>query len=45
MTSHAIAPTAGDHDRSGLQQAIDAQPYWYHRIELPGGIVTPGWAP
>jgi len=19
--------------------------YWYHRIELPGGIVTPGWAP
>lgn len=18
---------------------------WYHRIELPGGIVTPGWAP
>jgi tRNA (mo5U34)-methyltransferase len=19
--------------------------YWYHKIELPGGIVTPGWAP
>ncbi len=20
-------------------------PYWYHKIELPGGIVTPGWSP
>jgi len=19
--------------------------YWYHKIELPGGVVTPGWAP
>ena len=28
-----------------LQQRIDSFPYWYHRIELPGGIVTPGWAP
>ena len=28
-----------------LQERIDAIPYWYHRIELPGGLVTPGWAP
>jgi len=28
-----------------LQERVDAIPYWYHRIELPGGIVTPGWAP
>lgn len=28
-----------------LRQAVDAQSYWYHKIELPGGIVTPGWAP
>jgi tRNA (mo5U34)-methyltransferase len=28
-----------------VQEQINAQPYWYHRIELPGGIVTPGWAP
>jgi len=27
-----------------LQAAVDALP-WYHAIELPGGIVTPGWAP
>ncbi|NJD38914.1 MAG: DUF1698 domain-containing protein [Geobacter sp.] len=20
-------------------------PYWYHKIHLPGGVVTPGWAP
>lgn len=28
-----------------LQEKIKAVPYWYHRIELPGGIITPGWAP
>jgi len=28
-----------------LQAAVDAIPYFYHRIELPFGIVTPGWAP
>ena len=28
-----------------LQAKIDSFPYWYHRIELPGGYVTPGWAP
>jgi tRNA (mo5U34)-methyltransferase len=20
-------------------------PFWYHKIELPGGLTTPGWAP
>jgi len=25
-----------------LKDKIDALPYWYHRIELPGGIETPG---
>ena len=28
-----------------LEQRIQEIPYWYHRIELPGGIVTPGWSP
>lgn len=28
-----------------LAEAVRAQPYWYHRIELPFGVVTPGWAP
>lgn len=28
-----------------LQEKIDAIPYWYHKITLPGGEVTPGWAP
>ena len=31
--------------RTNLEAAVKAQPYWYHRIELPYGIVTPGWAP
>lgn len=43
MTAQALT-TTGD-DVSGLQQAINAQPFWYHKIELPGGMVTPGWAP
>jgi tRNA (mo5U34)-methyltransferase len=30
---------------SALQQAVAAIPHWYHAIELPCGIVTPGWAP
>jgi tRNA (mo5U34)-methyltransferase len=28
-----------------LQSRVDAMPYWYHKIELLGDIVTPGWAP
>lgn len=28
-----------------LIEKVKAIPYWYHRIELPDGIVTPGWAP
>ena len=28
-----------------LQAAVDAVPFWYHRVVLPHGITTPGWAP
>ena len=28
-----------------LRAKIASVPYWYHRITLPGGLVTPGWAP
>ncbi len=28
-----------------LQASVNAIPYWYHRIPLPGGVTTPGWAP
>ncbi len=31
--------------QSELQARIDAFDFWYHRIELPDGIITPGWAP
>ncbi len=27
-----------------LKRKIESS-YWYHRIELPSGVVTPGWAP
>lgn len=28
-----------------LKAKIDAVPFWYHKIDLGDGIVTPGWAP
>ena len=27
-----------------ISARIAEEPYWFHRIELPGGIVTPGWS-
>jgi len=38
---------SGRHGRmsADLQAKIKAIPFWYHRIELPGGVTTPGWAP
>src|SRR4051794_19384123 len=30
---------------SELQARVSTLPFWYHRIELPGGVVTPGLAP
>lgn len=32
-------------EQEDLLNKIKAIPYWYHRIELPFGIITPGWAP
>jgi predicted O-linked N-acetylglucosamine transferase (SPINDLY family) len=32
-------------DAETLKRKVAAKPYWYHKIDLPGGIVTPGWAP
>ncbi len=32
-------------ETSPLEQKIAEFPFWYHKIELPNGIVTPGWAP
>ena len=31
--------------KDDLLNKIKAIPFWYHKIELPDGIVTPGWAP
>lgn len=28
-----------------LAQRVAAIPYWYHRIDLGDGLITPGWAP
>jgi len=31
--------------RAALEAGIQNFPFWYHRIELAEGLVTPGWAP
>ena len=31
--------------RTALEAGMKNFPFWYHRIELAEGIVTPGWAP
>ncbi len=32
-------------DETTLASRVAAFPYWYHKIELPHGVITPGWAP
>jgi len=32
-------------DPQTLRQQVGSFPFWYHKIELPFGITTPGWAP
>lgn len=32
-------------DATTIADKVAAFPYWYHRIPLPDGSVTPGWAP
>jgi hypothetical protein len=32
-------------EKKSIGQRIQEIPYWYHRIELPDGNITPGWAP
>lgn len=31
--------------REELKAAVDAVPYWYHKVALPNDVTTPGWAP
>jgi tRNA (mo5U34)-methyltransferase len=31
--------------QGSLAERVASVEYWYHKIELPDGVVTPGWAP
>ena len=43
---HRKVETPEDSDPPpSLEARVAAVPYWYHKIELPGGVTTPGWAP
>lgn len=34
-----------EENKEKLIEKVNSFPYWYHKIELPGNIFTPGWAP
>ena len=34
-----------DSGSADLAARVAAIPYWYHKIDLPGGVTMPGWAP
>ena len=36
----SVSPAATD-----IAARVAELPNWFHRIELPGGVVTPGWSP
>lgn len=40
-------PTASPNEatRRAIEARVRALPYWYHKIALTHGVVTPGWAP
>lgn len=38
-------PPPAANTTDAVRAAVAAVPYWYHKIALPGGVVTPGWAP
>src|SRR5476651_2674322 len=41
----AVRNNGGIMTAEEIQERIRQFPYWYHKIELPHGIMTPGWAP
>jgi len=43
VSGSEIASGAMSH-RDWLAAAIDAEPYWFHKIDLGSGLVTPGWS-
>jgi tRNA (mo5U34)-methyltransferase len=43
MTEPAPGNRAFSHDR-WVREQVDKEPYWFHRIELSPGFVTPGWS-
>jgi len=48
MASDMAVAQAIDDDaaaKADLEARVAGFPYWYHRIDLPHGVVTPGWAP
>lgn len=43
MPNSTCSPTVLE--KADIEARVQAFPFWYHRIELPHGVVTPGWAP
>ncbi|WP_109117104.1 tetratricopeptide repeat protein [Azospirillum sp. TSO22-1] len=45
MSPTPTASAAPTDERSRLEAAVAAVPFWYHRVALPHGVTTPGFAP
>lgn len=43
MNTVTLSPATSDAD--ALRALVASRPYWYHKIPLREGVVTPGWAP
>ena len=41
----SFSPKHNQVNQTNLAEQIAAIPFWYHKIPLPDGTVTPGWAP
>jgi tRNA (mo5U34)-methyltransferase len=42
-TARPAAPARGLLFWDWLRQQVEAEPYWFQRLELDAGLVTPGW--
>lgn len=39
-----MGPDAGRTYRDWLKAQVEAEPYWFHQIDLGDGLATPGWS-
>ena len=43
--SQSLTASATENKRARIEAQVNNFPFWYHKIALPHGATTPGWAP